>query len=387
LANANGFRVPPDSATGLAESHAVVANPTEIGATPYNPAAMAFHDGIQLSGGLLAINSRNTVSNAAGSSTSDVSNPSIIPIGFMEGGLTNDWRWGVAFNAPFGQQTKWPAGSFPAFVGPLAPLAPTLSKVKLFNVNPMIAGKLGSSTGFGIGLDYYKVMEAKFDSEATTLKGKGSAVGWNIGLLHSAPPWSFGIAYRSSTNIEIKGDFAIPLASAPARSNLQLPAIVQAGGRYEVRPDMFVEFDLDFTRWSQFDVLTIDHSNPYVASPIVNTNRWRNTVTYRLGWTYRWRPDTTLRLGYGYDPSAVPDAHFSPRTPDPPSNSFSVGIGQTLGGWQVDAGYMYVRYTRRPFNASVPFGTYGLDPNGTEIFNGTYNSKAQLFALNVTKRF
>src|SRR5439155_3165647 len=113
LANSNGFRVPPDSATGLAESHAVIANPAEVGATPYNPAAMAFHGGIQLSTGLIAINSKNTVTNAAGTSTSDVSNPSIIPTGFMEGGIVNDWRWGVAFNAPFGQQTNWPPGSFP----------------------------------------------------------------------------------------------------------------------------------------------------------------------------------------------------------------------------------------------------------------------------------
>jgi long-chain fatty acid transport protein len=364
----------------------VVADWAEEGAMPYNPAILALHSGTQGSTGVVGINSGNSVTNAAGTSDSDTSNPSILLNGFFESGITGNWRWGVAFDTPFGQQTNWPAGSFPAFAGPIAGLAPTLSKIKLVRATPMIGAKFGT-TGIGVGVDYYRVLDANFNSQALGLSGNGDAFGWSVGLLHSASPWSFGIAYRSAANVRIDGSVSTPVASAPASAKLNLPAILQGGVRLDVSPAIAIEIDLDWTQWSRFDVLTINHSNPGAPSPLVSTNNWRNTVATHVGMSYRLGDDTTLRLGYTYDPSAVPDAHFSARTPDPMNNSFSAGIGQRVGDWQVDAGYLYVRYSQRTFATNVPFGTYGLDPNGTAVFNGTYNSKAQLFALNFTKRF
>ena len=365
----------------------MVADWAEAGATPYNPAILALHSGTQASFGFVGINSRNSVTNAAGTSDSDTSNPSILPNGFFESGITGNWRWGLAFDTPFGQQTNWPAGSFPAFAGQIAGLAPTLSKIKLFRVTPMVGANFGTTTGIGVGVDYYRVVEAKFDSQALGLSGDGDAFGWSVGLLQSASPWSFGIAYRSAANVPIDGSLTTPFGSASANSKLNLPAILQGGVRLDVSREIAVEFDLDWTQWSRFDVLTINHSNPSAPSPIVSTNNWRNTVTTHVGLRYQLGDDTTLRLGYSYDPSAVPDAHFTARTPDPLANSFSGGIGQRIGDWQVDVGYLYVRYSQRTFTTNVPFGTYGLDPNGTAVYNGTYNSKAQLFALSLTKRF
>ena len=54
----------------------------------------------------VGINSRNSVTNSAGTEgDSDTSNPSILPNGFFESGITGNWRWGLAFDTPFGQQT------------------------------------------------------------------------------------------------------------------------------------------------------------------------------------------------------------------------------------------------------------------------------------------
>jgi len=44
-AYSSGFRIPEASIAGLASSNALVADTSSLGALPYNPAAMAFHDG------------------------------------------------------------------------------------------------------------------------------------------------------------------------------------------------------------------------------------------------------------------------------------------------------------------------------------------------------
>src|SRR5688572_16393822 len=69
---AAGFRLPDASIAGLATGNAVVANPEEIGAMPYNPAAMAFHKGTTLAGGGLLFWSNMETTNANGKSSIDV---------------------------------------------------------------------------------------------------------------------------------------------------------------------------------------------------------------------------------------------------------------------------------------------------------------------------
>lgn len=386
-AASNGFRVPPESATGLGLANALVADPIELGATPYNPATIAFHKRWNASLGLVAIDNRQRVSNAAGTSNSDVTNPAWVPNGYLEGPLWSNARWGVTFDTPFGQQTNWPTGSFPGFAGPIAGLAPTRSKIELLSVNPAVSWNFGNATGVAVGLNYYNVREARLDSAGSSLKGDGDALGWQFGLLYEQMPWSFGLTYHSSVNVPIDGDLATPFASASAHTHLRVPARAQAGVRYALHPNIALEFDLEYTGWSRFGTITIEHDNPSAPNPLLNTNNWRDTVTYRLGLSYAWRPDTTLRLGYSYDPFANRDAHFSPRNPDSSSNSFSVGVGHSLGNWRIDAAYMYVRYDTRTFSSDVPFGAYGFDANGTQLFNGTYHSRAQLVALNLTTSF
>lgn len=54
-ATASGFRVPEASIAGLGTSSALVANPTELGAGPYNPAAMSFLGGSHLAVGVTLV--------------------------------------------------------------------------------------------------------------------------------------------------------------------------------------------------------------------------------------------------------------------------------------------------------------------------------------------
>lgn len=63
---ASGFRIPEVSVAGLGYANALVDNPEALGVLPYNPAAMGFHDGSQLSAGVFAIDPRLRVTTASG---------------------------------------------------------------------------------------------------------------------------------------------------------------------------------------------------------------------------------------------------------------------------------------------------------------------------------
>ena len=386
--DASGFRVPPMSAAGLGLANALVADAQDPGTVPYNPAAIAFTGGWQLGGALVLIDNKISVDNAAGSSTSDTTNPSAVPNLYLQGPIADRFRFGVLVGAPFGQETNWPAGAFPAFEGPIAGLAPTRSKIRLASVTPVVVWQPAASTGIAFGADYYDVTKARLDSVGTSLSGDGDAWGFGVAILHDAGAWSFGLSYHSPANVDISGDLTSPFATSGARTQLRLPARAQAGARWRFRPDMGVELDLDYTGWSRFRSVSIEHEDPFLPSPIVNASNWKDTVAVRVGWSYDWREDTRLRLGYAYEPSASPAEHFSPRNPDARTHSFSAGIGQRFGrSFRVDAGYMYVRYDTRELASAVPFGAYGLDPNGTALFNGTYRERAHLFALSSTLSF
>ena len=387
-AEASGFRVPPMSAAGLGLANALVAESREPGAVPYNPAAIAFYDRWQASGGVVLIDNKISVDNAAGSSTSDTTNPTAVPHGFIQGPIADRFRFGVVIDAPYGQETNWPVGTFPFFQGPIAGLAPTRSKINLVSVNPSVVWQATPTTGIALGADYYNLLKARLDSTGTKLSGDGDAWGFSAALMHVAGPWTFGVSYHSSAEVDVSGNLESPFATSGARTKLRLPARAQAGVQWRFRPDMGLEVDLDYTGWSRFRDVTIEHADPVLPSPIVNTSNWKDTVAVRVGWTNHVRPDTTLRLGYAYERSASPSEHFSPRNPDARTNSFSAGIGQTFGRFKLDAGYMYVRYETRSVDSSVPFGTvYGFDPNGTLLFNGTYHERAHLFALSGTLSF
>ncbi|UCE90452.1 MAG: hypothetical protein JSW10_06485, partial [Pseudomonadota bacterium] len=56
VAFASGFRIPEISVTGLGYANALVANSEEIGAMPYNAAAMSFHEGHTIDVGVVNVN-------------------------------------------------------------------------------------------------------------------------------------------------------------------------------------------------------------------------------------------------------------------------------------------------------------------------------------------
>ncbi len=397
VAQSSGFRIPEASVAGLGAVNALVADATDPGALAYNPAGMSFHSGMLAVTGVITIDPNISVTTANGNHESQVDSPFYVPTLFLMGTINPQWSWGLNVNSPFGLETSWPDETFPAF-GPLPsppypagtnidPLEPARSKINMVNFNPNIAFKANANTSVAFGLNYYWVKEARLDTQAVKMNGDGGDFGWNVALMNVNGPWSFGLSYRSPVEVEIEGTLSAGPSSGPAKTSITFPAMLQVGVRNQVNADLSLEFDIEMTRWSSFNVLTITHGAPGVPSPIVSTNDWGDSIAYRFGGSYKFGPDSKMRFGYSFDETAQGAAHFNARVPDSDRHLFGIGLSQKIMGWTFDAGYTYLLAKNRRIASSTPFGAFGSDANGTSAYNGKYEFDAHLFGLGLSKKF
>jgi len=389
-AQASGFRVPEISAAGLGTSNALVANTSEPGALPYNPAAMSFHQGNQLVAGVTLIQPDMSVTPDGGTKTDTVGKDTFtVPNIYLKGEASGDWSWGIGINAPFGLEVRWPKDTFPVFAGPLDTAEPELSKLKMVNFNPNVSRKVGPNTSIAFGINFYEVRNVALNTHGLNVEGSGDGIGFNIGIIHQQGKWTVGGSYRSPVETDISG----AVHGYAATTSIEFPAMLQVGAAYQASSRVLVELDVDWTGWSSFDKVEI--SAPTAPSPIptqiTSTNKWDDSTGVRLGVTWQISPKTRVRFGYSVEETPQPDEYFSARIPDNDRQFASIGFTHDMGGWSIEGGYMYVKVDDRTVNSQVSYAAKALggdtDPNGTDAFNGKYESSANLLAIGITKRF
>jgi long-chain fatty acid transport protein len=408
VASASGFALPELSAAGVGTANALVANPEALGAVPYNPAAMGFHEGSSLALGAIFIGPSFTVRNAAGRSDSQGADWYAGPL--LQGALrlSDRWRLGLGVNAPFGLETRWTYGTFPALSRsvtvptPRGPLTiptgnhPTASNLEVVDFVPSAAYRVSEALSLGLGLDLYWAKSAELSSNLGSLRGDGDGIGFNLSALYRRGALSLGAAFRSGATLDIEGSYAPqsrPLVAAGrlppaqgARVDLDLPWSLQLGVRYAFNDALALELDWTRTGWSVFDRLEVKGSE--TGTPIfTDVNDWEDSNAYRLGLTYQIRPQTQVRLGYSYDQSGQQDDHFSARVPDSDRQLFGIGVAQSLGqGLSLEAGYMYVHMDPRSLRSATPYRPGG-EVNGTAALNGTYEMDAHVIGIELVKAF
>ncbi|UHD17165.1 OmpP1/FadL family transporter [Thiocapsa bogorovii] len=404
---AAGFSLPEVSTAGIGLANALVANPEETGAFAYNPAAMGFHDGSSVALGGILIGPNFSVRTDSGQHDSQGADWTAAPMIQAALRVNEDWRIGLGITAPFGLETRWEDGTFPALSGtvripvppPLDPNVPrgqpTASKLEILDFSPTVAYRVNDNLSLSGGLDIYWVKNAQLDSTAGRLSGDGADVGFNLSALYRYEAWSFGAAFRSSATVGLEGDYR-PLSRTlvaigrlpPAQSaevDVDLPWRLQLGVRYAVTEALAVEFDWTRTGWSSFSKLEVEGTGTG-ETIFTDTNDWNDSNAYRLGVTYQIRPDTQLRFGYSYDETGQEDAHFSARVPDNDRHLFGIGVAHLFGdGLSIELGYMYVKANDRTINSSTPYRGGGV--NGTDAIDGDYEMDAHLIGLEIVKVF
>lgn len=407
---ASGYAVPEISTAGLGTANALVANPRERGAVPYNPAAMAFHDESWLALGGLLIGPSFSVETASGDHDGTGADWLVAPMIQAAIQINDRWSAGFGVSAPFGLETRWKTGTFPALTRrvplPPPPLGPggsipaspqpTQSNLEVIDYTPTVTYAVSDALALSAGADIYWVKSAELNSSITQLEGDGTGWGFNLSALYASGPLSAGINFHSSANVEVDGTYSaldptmVLLGalqpSQTAELELDLPWRLQLGVRYEVTPALAVEFDWTRNGWSRFDEIEV--TGDLDGKTILrDRNDWEDANAYRLGLTYDLHEQTQLRFGYAYDETPQGDAHFSARVPDNDRHLFAVGVGHRLDdGWQVEAGYMYVMFEERDYRSSTPY-LGGAEINGTSAIDGDYKAHAHLIGLEISKSF
>jgi long-chain fatty acid transport protein len=397
---ASGFAIPELSITGLAASNALVANHESLGAIPYNPAVMSFHEGSSASLAAILVKPELTVDTGSGTTDSEGNDLLAIPAVTAHDTLNDEWSIGISINAPFGLETDWETDIY-SDQYPLGSAIPTRTKLELVAFSPSVSYKLTDQAALAIGIDYYWMKKVLFSNAINdgnvypgfNLEGDGRGVGFNLGGLLVVDSWSFGLNYHSISNIAIEGKLdddagALPAgATNNATSNFELPWRLQVGARYEATEKLAIEFDYTRTGWNKFDTLVVKEEK-YGNTVFTSVNQFDNASAYRFGVTYDFTKATQLQIGYTYDETPQKDDYYSPRVPDADRQLFSLGVSHTISdNWTFDVGYMYVDFEERTIESSKPAVADGRELNGTTAVNGTYDSSVHLFGLGVTKTF
>jgi long-chain fatty acid transport protein len=194
-----------------------------------------------------------------------------------------------------------------------------------------------------------------------------------------------GASYRSKVKIDFTGtaDFTnLPPEVAPlfpggdVTTAITTPSSVFVG--VAVKPVNNLELELDYqaTQWSSYDKLAIDFTTQTSAQTNqIQEKNYQDTYMIRFAAEYTYDA-FQLRAGYIYDHTPVDDAYVDPMLPDANRHDFTVGIGYKLSeSIQLDAAYMFVGFKERTVIGTV------------NNFDGTYNSTANLFGVDISYKF
>lgn len=432
--NAAGFAIAENSASGMGSAFAGAAATAEDASTTYfNPAGLSKLEGSQIivAGHYVAPTSSFTNNGSALVTTAAISgsgedggNGAFIPNFYYATKLNDKWAFGLGITAPFGQSTEYSdtwVGRYHA----------TKSEIISININPSASFKVNDklSVGFGVNVQYFEAtLGNQLDSAAIcqgpplngagglcnannltladignvardssqSLTGDDWSMGWNIGLLYDVSnDTRLGLAYRSNIKHALTGnvDFTInpdfqavldlvaPTAFTDTgiSTGLDVPETLSLSLYHSFNPKWTMLADITWTKWSRFDQLVIDFSNPAQSSSIIPEN-WENSLRYSVGVNYQADSKWIYRAGLALDETPIATAEDrTPRLADNDRLWVSFGFGYKMSEESsIDVGYSHLFFDDTPINntdASFGHTLTGTYDISVDIFSAQYNWK------------
>jgi long-chain fatty acid transport protein len=262
---------------------------------------------------------------------------------------------GLGIYSPYGLGETWPQDTGFRTVG-------TESKLSYFTINPVVATKLpwNLSVAAGLMVNYSSVdLEEGLtpipNHDLFEFKGDGWNLGYNLGLRwQPIEKLSFGLTYRSSSRMDYNGNTGTgslggtpPLQALPTRYsagtfNFRFPLEVAGGLSYRPTHKWNLEFDAEYTDWSELGNFTI-HQNS--ANPDVPLNNVPVAFDWTSSWYFEWGVTRYfdngwhVSAGYIFNENAEPNAHYTPLVSDEDRHFFSLGTGYKGKHFSFDVAY------------------------------------------------
>jgi long-chain fatty acid transport protein len=404
--HAEGFRNPPEGGATLGRAAINIAQDDDASAVARNPANLVLMQAPQVQVGANVIHSKVKFTSALSGLTDETEDPwKFLPYAFAALPLNNNFALGLGVDVPYGQSTVW------GKEGQFRYTAPYFAELRVFNINPTIATKLGDHLCLGLGADIYvsdltmkqyvawsALAGAGAPDGLEKLDGSGLGLGGNAALtwLVTADQ-RLALTYRSPVKVNYDGHFQVDnipalmqrlvLPRADFSTSITFPATVGLGYSCQPMDKLKVEADVEWIEFSRYSELTLDADgdNPLLhptgdpapaLGPKTLPQNWKDAWTAGVSAEYQYCPEWALRAGYQFIQSPIPDDTLAPTLPDDDRSVVSVGLGYKHGVHALDLAFLYSFFHKRT-TMTQPIPPY----------NGTYDINSQILAASYTFSF
>jgi long-chain fatty acid transport protein len=381
---ASGFLIYDLSGEAIGRASAVSADVTEPAAVWFNPAAIAYMEGVSASAGGVFVTARSHFTEkGTGAETSSERGNFVLPALFAAGKIADRVALGLGVYSAFGIGVSWPRD----WLGREAAISASLVTLSFNpNVAVRLTPKLSLAAGFDAlrsTVDFQNGLPSIVGGEAR-LTGGTWGFGFNAAALYRIVPSRLHVAltYRSRVKFAYDGradftpgnpDFSRSLSDQPGHAEITVPDIITAGVMGRATDNLKLSFDAQAVLWSTYKEVHIDFS----TSPdhYLRPNG-HDTFNLRAGADYL----TPLRGfhvrgGVIFDRAALPATGLGPALPDSDRFDLTLGVGHETERTKVDLGYMLVMFL--PAKAK----------SGVEGPEGEYRTLAHLVGLTAGVHF
>lgn len=400
VVHAGGYRVALQGQRAQGMGHTGVALTDSAEAVFFNPGSIpALGKDREFTAGLNLLDATARYQNVNTGASAETDNSLGTPLNLYYSARLNDGlSWGLGVYTPYGNAVEWEtdwAGSHLVNEIDLAAvfIQPTLG----YRVNDRI------SIGFGptlivAGVEFNRnlstsLVDANGNRSNVTLEASGvTSYGYNFGVLASVSDrLSFGLSYRSESDVEARGESATfrnvptPLQSTftdtQFDADLVLPAELTVGFAYDITDKFTLAFDVNRTYWDAYEELRIEFANDVPTS--VNPRNYQDANTIRVGASYQRDDKWTLRGGFYIDKTPVRDGFFAPETPRPDATGYTLGATYKMNKQlSYDFSLLFLRFDE--VDNSYDF----YEENGiVRPFEGTYLSDAFNLGFGLTYNY
>jgi long-chain fatty acid transport protein len=402
--HAAGFALSEQNASGLGNAYAGAAAVAEDASTIFfNPAGMTYLEGNQIVGALHLIRTTGDFDNRnsqpagvqpLGNEGGDFGSLAAIPNFYYKQDINDQFKVGIGIGTPFGLKTDYDKN----WLGRFQALK---SELKTINITPSLAWRLNEQWSFGFGISAMWAQAeltsaVNLGATASTInnKGKDWGFGYNLGAIYQiTPDTRLGLAYRSKVEQHLKGDARSPFTAlngvpgstlnTDITADLTLPETLSLSSFSRLDEHWDLLADITWTRWSQFQTLSIlrdNGSNTLIGS---TQEHWNNTLRYSVGLNYRYSDSIKLRTGVAYDQEAIDNDRRTSRIPGNDRLWLSFGASwQYSPQTRLDAGYahLFIKEASIYDDQRTPAPSKGL-------IDGKYDGSADILSLQFTHQF
>ena len=388
---AGGFQLNEHGARPMGMGGAFTAVADDPSAVYWNGAGLSWLEGTNFTAGGTMITPTGSFRGVYPSVNEwEMIDQSFYPVNFFASHTFNEkLSAGIGFTVPFGLGSEWDEN----WVGKYLAVKTDLM---VFTISPAVAYKVLDNLSLSAALVYsfanvkiaQKTSQAPFPGDAFIhLEGKdNSSFGYNFGLMYKPiPQLSFGASFHSELNFSFDGtavtngapELAGLLPFGNVTAELTTPFNLAFGVAYDVIPQLKVSADFQYVGWESYDTLGIDFEEASL-NDIASPRLYDNSFIIRFGADYRLLYNLNLLGGVYFDKNPVKPEYLNPSLPDADRIGISFGLAYKITNQLgVSASYLFIRGSQITVDDSQESYTQGFTP-----FNGTYNTSANLFALN-----